>query len=141
MDGHTAPTRHWRPQTKLVRGGQERSGFEETSEAIYATSGFVYGTAEQAEEAFANRLDRYIYSRYANPTLTMLEERLALLEGAEACATTSSAAAFSAMKSTRLPALNAAAIRLTMVCDLPVPGGPCTARSTSSIVAAWTMPY
>ena len=89
----------WRTATNLVRGGLSRSEFNETSEALYMTSGYVYGTAEEAEAAFAGDADRYIYSRYANPTLTMLEERLALLEGAEACATTSSgmAAVFAAL--------------------------------------------
>ncbi len=89
----------WRTATNLVRGGLSRSGFQETSEALYMTSGYVYGTAEEAEAAFSGDADRYIYSRYANPTLSMLEERLALLEGAEACATTSSgmAAVFAAL--------------------------------------------
>lgn len=73
----------WRPATKMVRGGTYRSNFEETSEAIYATSGYVYGSAEQAEQAFKGDLDRYIYSRYANPTVAMFEKRMALLEGAE----------------------------------------------------------
>ena len=89
----------WRTATNLVRGGLTRSEFNETSEALYMTSGYVYATAEEAEAAFAGDKERYIYSRYANPTLTMLEERLALLEGAEACATTSSgmAAVFAAL--------------------------------------------
>jgi O-succinylhomoserine sulfhydrylase len=83
----------------MVRGGLSRSGFHETSEALYMSSGYVYDTAEEAEAAFAGDVDRYIYSRYANPTLTMLEERLCLLEGAEACATTASgmAAVFAAL--------------------------------------------
>ncbi len=89
----------WRPATNLVRGGLTRSGFSETSEALYMTSGYVYESAEEAEAAFSNDIDRYIYSRYANPTLSMLEERLCLLEGAEACATTASgmAAVFAAL--------------------------------------------
>lgn len=81
---------NWRPATNLVRGGLTRSGFNETSEALYMSSGYVYESAEEAEAAFSNKVDRYIYSRYANPTLSMLEERLCLLEGAEACATTAS---------------------------------------------------
>jgi len=90
---------NWRPATNLVRGGLSRSGFNETSEALYMSSGFVYESAEEAEAAFSNKVDRYIYSRYANPTLSMLEERLCLLEGAEACATTASgmAAVFAAL--------------------------------------------
>ena len=89
----------WRTATKLVRGGLSRSEFNETSEALYMSSGYVYESAEEAEAAFAGDKDRYIYSRYANPTLSMLEERLALLEGAEACATTASgmAAVFAAL--------------------------------------------
>ncbi len=78
--------RSWRPATQLVRGGTKRSGFEETSEAIFATSGYVYGSAEQAEAAFKGDVERYIYSRYANPTVAMFEERMALLEGADYCA-------------------------------------------------------
>ena len=89
----------WRKATKLVRGGLVRSEFNETSEALYMSSGYVYESAEEAEAAFAGDKDRYIYSRYANPTLSMLEERLALLEGAEACTTTASgmAAVFAAL--------------------------------------------
>ena len=73
----------WRMATQMVRGGTFRSSFEETSEAIMATSGYVYGSAEQAEQAFKGELDRYIYSRYANPTVAMFEKRMALLEGAK----------------------------------------------------------
>ena len=90
MDGHARDETSWRPQTRLVRGGLQRSAFCETSEAIYATSGFVYDAAEDAEDAFANRVDRFIYSRYDNPTVAMFEERLRLIEGAEACRATAS---------------------------------------------------
>ena len=90
MDGDARKETSWRPQTRLVRGGLQRSAFCETSEAIYATSGFVYDAAEDAEDAFANRVDRYIYSRYDNPTVGMFEERLRLIEGAEACRATAS---------------------------------------------------
>ncbi|MGL5866384.1 MAG: O-succinylhomoserine sulfhydrylase [Dermatophilaceae bacterium] len=87
------------PQTLAVRGGLSRSGFDETSEALYLTSGFVYESAEQAEAAFADEVDHYIYSRYGNPTVTTFEERLRLLEGAEACFATASgmAAVFTAL--------------------------------------------
>jgi len=83
----------------LVRGGLARSEFNETSETLYMSSGYVYDSAEEAEAAFAGDKDRYIYSRYANPTLSMLEKRLALLEGADTCATTASgmAAVFAAL--------------------------------------------
>ena len=90
MDGHAPKESSWRPQTRLVRGGLKRSAFAETSEAIYLTSGFVYDSAEEAEDAFANRVDRFIYSRYDNPTVAMFEERLRLAEGAEACRATAS---------------------------------------------------
>jgi O-succinylhomoserine sulfhydrylase len=79
------PDRPLRPATKLVRGGQMRSRFDETSEALFLTSGFVYDSAEQAEATFLGTAQHYQYSRFANPTLTILEERLALLEGAETC--------------------------------------------------------
>ncbi len=76
--------------TKLVRGGLTRSEFDETAEALYLTSGYVYGSAAEAEAAFAGDVDHYIYSRYGNPTVTTFEERLRLLEGAEACLATGS---------------------------------------------------
>jgi O-succinylhomoserine sulfhydrylase len=79
-----------RPQTEAVRGGLERSHFHETSEAIYMNSGYVYESAEEAEAAFKGDVDRYVYSRYANPTVSMFEERLRLIEGAEACMATAS---------------------------------------------------
>jgi O-succinylhomoserine sulfhydrylase len=80
----------WRPDTLAVRGGLSRSGFAETSEALYLTSGFVYETAEDAEAAFKGEVDRFVYSRYGNPTVTMFEERLRQIEGAEACFATGS---------------------------------------------------
>ncbi|MFN3450004.1 MAG: O-succinylhomoserine sulfhydrylase [Roseococcus sp.] len=78
-------TRRLRPATQLVRGGLNRTPFGETAEALFLTSGFVYDSAEQAEATFKNEIAHYQYSRFGNPTLTMLEERLAALEGAEAC--------------------------------------------------------
>ncbi len=74
----------------MVRGGQSRSGFDETSEALYLTSGYVYASAEEAEAAFKGDKERFVYSRYANPTVSMFEERLRMLEGAEACRATAS---------------------------------------------------
>src|SRR5271168_2333836 len=87
------------PATILVRGGAMRSEFDETCEALYLTSGFVYGSAAEAEEAFKADGSRFVYSRYANPTVSMFEERLRLLEGAEACRATASgmAAVFAAL--------------------------------------------
>ncbi len=73
-----------------MRSGLARSGFEETAEALYLTSGFVYDSAEAAEAAFSGESDRFVYSRYGNPTTAMLQERLAALEGAEACTATAS---------------------------------------------------
>jgi O-succinylhomoserine sulfhydrylase len=80
------PTK-FRPATRLVHGGVQRSQHGETAEALYLTSGYVYDNAEQAEATFAGTVDHYQYSRFANPTLSMLEERLCLIEGAEACRT------------------------------------------------------
>ena len=82
--------RRWRPDTYAVRGGLTRSEFDETSEAVFLTSGFVYDSAQQAEAAFKDEIDKFIYSRYGNPTVAMFEERLRLIEGAEACFGTSS---------------------------------------------------
>ena len=76
---------HWGEATKLVRGGLERSPHGETSEALFLNSGFVYDAPETAENRFANKDDGYVYGRYGNPTVSMFEERLALLEGAESC--------------------------------------------------------
>ncbi|BBX19008.1 O-succinylhomoserine sulfhydrylase [Mycolicibacterium duvalii] len=72
-------------ETIGVRGGLLRSGFEETAEALYLTSGYVYESAAAAEQAFTGEIDRYVYSRYGNPTISMFEERLRLIEGAPAC--------------------------------------------------------
>jgi O-succinylhomoserine sulfhydrylase len=83
----TDPT-HYRTATRLVHGGVQRSPFGETAEALYLTSGYVYDDAEQAEATFAGTVDHYQYSRFANPTVSMLEERLCLIEGAEACRAT-----------------------------------------------------
>ena len=77
-------------ETIGVRGGLLRSGFDETSEGLYLTSGYVYDSAGEAEKAFTGEVDRFVYSRYGNPTIAMFEERLRLIEGAEACFATSS---------------------------------------------------
>ena len=74
----------WRLATKLVRGGTNRSQFGETSEAIFMTSGFRYDSAEAAEARFKNEQPGFVYSRFSNPTVEMFEQRMALLEGAEA---------------------------------------------------------
>ena len=89
----------WRQATQLVRGGLARSPFDETSEALFLTSGYVYGSAAEAERAFKGETERYIYSRYGNPTVNTFETRLALLEGAQHCFATASgmAAVFAAL--------------------------------------------
>ena len=89
----------WRSKTKLVRGGLRRSQYDEMDEAIYMSSAYVYETAAEAETAFKGQIDRFMYSRYGNPTVEMFQDRLCLLEGAEACRATSSgmAAVFAAI--------------------------------------------
>ena len=89
----------WRLKTKMVRGGTRRSEFGETSEAIFATSGYVYGAAEEAEDAFKDRIDRFIYSRFSNPTVDMFQDRMCLIENAPACRATATgmAAVFASM--------------------------------------------
>jgi O-succinylhomoserine sulfhydrylase len=81
---------NWSPATRLVHGGTLRSQFAETSEALFLTQGYVYDSPEQAEERFKTEAGGFIYSRYANPTVAMLEERMKLLEGAEAARATAS---------------------------------------------------
>ena len=71
--------------TLAVRGGLDRSSFAETSEGLFLTQGYVYDSAAQAEAAFAGDVEHFIYSRYGNPTVSVFEERLRLLEGAPAC--------------------------------------------------------
>ncbi len=84
-------TRHpLRAATKLIHGGVNRSPFGETSEALYLTQGYVYPSAEVAQARFNGDEPGYVYSRYANPTVTMFEERMALLEDAQACYATAS---------------------------------------------------
>ncbi|MEO6794413.1 MAG: O-succinylhomoserine sulfhydrylase [Mycobacterium sp.] len=73
-----------------VRGGVLRSQFDETSEALFLNSGYVYESAAAAEQAFTGEVDRFVYSRYGNPTVSMFEERLRLIEGAPAAFATAS---------------------------------------------------
>ncbi len=88
---------NWKSQTRLVHGGTLRSAFGETSEALFLTQGFVYDSAEAAEARFKGEEPGFIYSRYANPTVDMFEQRMCALEGAEdARATASGMAAVSA---------------------------------------------
>jgi O-succinylhomoserine sulfhydrylase len=83
-----AGTRHYRPETRLVHGGTLRSQFGETSEALFLTQGYIYDTAEQCAARFANTDPGYIYSRFSNPTVSMFEQRMIELEGAEAARST-----------------------------------------------------
>ena len=80
----------WHPETTLVHSGTTRSPYGETSEAMYLTQGFVYATAEAAEARFNGDDPGFVYSRYANPTVAMFENRIAALEGAEAARATAS---------------------------------------------------
>jgi O-succinylhomoserine sulfhydrylase len=80
----------WRAATRAVRGGLNRTEFAETSEALLLTSGFVYGSAAEAEAAFSGDLDRFVYSRYGNPTVRTYEERLRQVEDLPACFATAS---------------------------------------------------
>lgn len=82
--------RNARPATRAVRGGQKRTSEMEHSEAMFMTSSYVFDSAADAAATFAGDREGNVYSRYTNPTVRMFEERLALLEGAEACAATSS---------------------------------------------------
>lgn len=83
----TSPSKRGQ-QTHLIHSGQDRSHFDETAEALYLTSGYVYETASEAEAAFNDEIDRFIYSRYGNPTVKALQDKMAILEGAEACLAT-----------------------------------------------------
>ena len=95
--------KRYRPATELVHGGTMRSQFGETSEAMFLTQGFVYANAEAAEARFNGEDPGFVYSRYANPTVAMFEERMCLLEGAEASRGTAS---------------GMAAVTAALVCDL-----------------------
>ena len=80
----------WRPATRLVRGGLQRTPFCETSEALFLNSGYVYDSAEEAVQSFDGTRERFVYSRFRNPTVAMFEDRLKAIEGAEACRATAS---------------------------------------------------
>jgi O-succinylhomoserine sulfhydrylase len=86
------PAPNWKvnPQTSQVRAGLARTGFGETSEALFLNSGFTYSSAQEAEDSFTDETDHFVYSRFGNPTVAMFENRLAELEGAEYCVATGS---------------------------------------------------
>jgi O-succinylhomoserine sulfhydrylase len=92
-----------RTATKLIHAGRIRTNFDENAEALFLTSGFVYESADMAEAVFDNKIPHYQYSRFANPTVAMLEARLAEIEGAEAC---------------RCTATGMAAVHSAMLCQL-----------------------
>jgi len=93
----------WRARTLAVRGGTMRTPFQETSEALFLTSGYAYEAPEEAEARFKGEAEGYQYSRFGNPTVTMFEQRMAALEGAPAARATASGMA--AVTATFLSAL------------------------------------
>ncbi len=95
----------WRARTQAVRGGQIRTPFQETSEALFLTSGYAYEAAEEAEARFTGAAEGYQYSRFGNPTVTMFEQRMAALEG---------------MPVARATASGMAAVTATFLCALRV---------------------
>lgn len=97
------PHRNWHPRTSAVHGGTTRTPFGETSEALFLTSGYVYDSMEAAERRFKNEEPGYVYSRFGNPTVRMLEERMAELEGAD---------------DARATATGMAAVTAAMLCQL-----------------------
>ena len=84
-----ASKKDYRPETRLVHAGTLRSQFGEMSEALFLTQGYLYPSAEECEARFSGKTPGYIYSRYSNPTMSMFEQRMAALEGAEAARSTS----------------------------------------------------
>lgn len=82
--------RDWEVETRLVRGGMDRSGYGEISEALFLTQSFSYQNAQAADDRFAGTSPGFIYQRFGNPTTLMFENRLALLEGADVCKATAS---------------------------------------------------
>jgi len=96
MVTHKKPGK-WRARTLAVRGGQRRTAFQETAEALFLTSGYAYEAPEEAEARFKGEAEGFVYSRYSNPTVAMFEARMAALEGAPcACATATGMAAVTA---------------------------------------------
>ncbi|AMJ62328.1 O-succinylhomoserine sulfhydrylase [Bosea sp. PAMC 26642] len=88
MSGSEAGAAALHPETRLVHAGTMRSQFGETSEALFLTQGHVYDSAEQCEARFLNKDPGFQYARFSNPTVSMLEQRMAAFEGAEACRAT-----------------------------------------------------
>lgn len=107
-------TRNWRPATRAVRGGTWRSEQGETSEALFLTSGYCYDDAATVAARFAGEQEGMTYSRLQNPTVAMLEERIALMEGAGAC---------------RVQASGMAAMTTALLCQLSVGDHMVSARA------------
>src|SRR5215470_7904668 len=84
MSASTSTSRKYRRETRLVQSGLLRSPFGETSEALFLTQGYVYDNSAQAEARFKGEDPGFQYSRFANPTVSMFEQRMAAFEGAEA---------------------------------------------------------
>ena len=78
----------YRPETRLVHAGIQRSEFKEISETLFLTQAYLYDSAEECEARFSGKIPGYVYSRYSNPTMSMFEQRMAALEGAEAARST-----------------------------------------------------
>ena len=89
MATHKKPGK-WRARTQAVRGGQMRTPFQETAEALFLTSGYAYEAPEEAEARFKGEAEGFVYSRYSNPTVAMFEARMAALEGAPCARATAS---------------------------------------------------
>ncbi|TRD12299.1 aminotransferase class I/II-fold pyridoxal phosphate-dependent enzyme [Erythrobacter insulae] len=116
-----AITRNWRAATQAVRGGTWRSEHGETSEAMFLTSGYSYDDAQTVADRFAGEAQGMTYSRLQNPTVAMLEERIALLEGAEAC---------------RAQATGMAAMTAALLCQLSA-GDHCVAARAAFGSCRW----
>lgn len=116
--------------TYAVRGGQQRTEFDEMAEPIFLTQGFVYDHAADAEAAFAGDLNRFTYSRYGNPTVSAFEERLRLIEQAPACFATASG--MSAIYTTLIPLLGPGA---------RVVAGRALFGTTFTVLDTWLKPW
>ncbi len=118
-------TRKWRPATQAVRGGTWRSEHGETSEALFLTSGYTYDDAQTVADRFAGEAEGMTYSRLQNPTVAMLEERIALLEGAAAC---------------RAQASGMAAMTAALLCQLSA-GDHCVAARAAFGSCRWLVDH
>ncbi len=111
----------WRARTRAVRGGTRRTPNQETSEGLFLTSGYAYNSAEQAWARFKGEDPGFQYSRFGNPTVSMFEERMCLLEGAEAARATAS---------------GMAAVTASLLCFLRAGDHVVSAQARSSAAAA-----